>query len=495
MAQDPAARIPNPSPQEPITVTAEATDDAASSQASAKDAKHSAVETAPAVERTKAASQALQVADWTMSVPTDDRRIRWFGFWLVLLLFGVCGGWAAVAQLDSAVVAPALVTVEYYRKTVQHLEGGIVREIAVRDGDVVNVGDVLMRLDDTQARAELEIVLNQFLASRTLEIRLMAERDQADAIKVPDDLKPYMNDPRAVELFNAQKRLFEARRNAVRGEIAVLEQRIGQLQERIRGLEDLSKSTQKRIALYNDEIVDLRKLFERGLGDKMRLRMLERDAAEMEGNLAEQKASMASSRIQIGETQLQIAQIKKQFLTDVVAELRNTQTQTFDLQERMRALRDKLARTEIRAPSHGSVVGLVVHTEGAVIGPGTPLLEIVPKDENLVIEAQLQPTDVDKVRVGQSADVRFVAFSQRTTPVVTGQVVNVSADRLVDRATNMPYFLTRILVPEEEMKALKGLDLVPGMPAEVIIKTGKRTLLDYLMRPLTDGLARAFRED
>ena len=307
-----------------------------------------------------------------LSVPTDDRRARRTGLAILLVTFAGFGGWAAVGKLDSAAVAPGLVTVESYRKTIQHLEGGIVEDILVRDGD---------------------------------------------------------------------------------------------------------------------------SLQQSGYTDKLRLLELERNIAQLEGERAGHLAEIAKTRMQIGETKLQILQLRKQLQTEVVADLRDTQTKLFDLIERMRALQDTVERTEIRAPTGGTVVGLGVHTVGGVVGPGTPLLEIVPKGEQLVVEAKVQPTDIDKVHPGLAADIRFTAFKLRITPVVEGQVLTVSADRLIDPDTKYPYYLARIQVTAQELERLQGLELLPGMPAEVMIKTGERTVLNYLLRPLLDAFARAFRED
>jgi epimerase transport system membrane fusion protein len=430
-----------------------------------------------------------------LSVPTDDRRARRTGLVILLVTFAGFGGWAAVAKLDSAAVASGVVTVESYRKTIQHLEGGIVQDILVRDGDSVQSGDILLRLDDTQARARLEIIRSQYLAARALEARLIAERDQQANLAFPEELLSLRDDPRVRETLDGQERVFTARREALQGETALLEQRIEQLQAQISGLEVLQQTEQKRIDSLQRELQDFRHLQQSGYTDKLRLLELERDIAQLEGERAAHLAEIAKTHMQIGETKLQILQLRKQFQTEVVADLRDTQTKLFDLIERMRALQDTVERTEIRAPTKGTVVGLGVHTVGGVVAPATPLLEIVPKGEQLVVEAKVQPTDIDKVHPGLAADIRFTAFKLRTTPVVEGQVLTVSADRLIDPETKYPYYLARIQVTPQGMERLQGLELLPGMPAEVMIKTGERTLLNYLLRPLLDSFARSFRED
>ena len=417
------------------------------------------------------------------------------GFAVLLLAFVGFGGWAAVAKLGSAAVAPGMVTVESYRKTIQHLEGGIIKEIRVRDGDTVTEGQVLVRLEDTQPRAQLEIVRSGYLALRALEVRLIAERDNLERIVFPNELVSLQDDPRVRETLNGQDRVFKARRDSMQGEIAVLEQRIEQLQAQISGLDALQQSEKQRIDSLNGELQDFRKLLKEGHVDKLRVLDLERSIAALEGDRAEHLADMARAKMQIGETRLQIMQVKKKFLAEVVAELRDVQTKIFDAQERMRALRDTLERTEIRASNEGIVVGLGVHTVGGVISPGTRILDIVPRGEPLVVEAQVQPTDIDKVHPGLTADIRFSAFKARTTPVVEGKVLTVSADRLIDQADKRAYYLARIEVTPEGMAQLHGLQLLPGMPAEVIIKTGERTFLEYLLQPLLDSFARSFKEE
>ncbi len=428
--------------------------------------------------------------------PTDDRALRWFGFIVLIVAFGGFGGWAATARIDSAAVAPGLVTVESYRKTVQHLEGGIVREILVRDGDTVKEDDVLLRMDGTQASAQLGIAKVQYFAAQALESRLLAERNQTETIAIPAELKAEESDPRVREAIQAEQQTFITRRTSLKGETTLLRQRIDQLQEQARGLDALAKSKQERITSYTNEANDFRQLAKQGFSDKLRQRELERAASELEGERAQHLSDVSRSKLQIGEAELQILQLQKRFQSDVAEQLREVQTKLFDLRERMRALQDTVARTTVRAPASGTVVSMAVHTVGAVLSPGTPILEIVPQGEQLVVEAHVQVTDIDKVLPGLKADVRFSAFHSRTTPVLEGRVLNVSADRLVDRATNMPYYLARIQVPDTELQKLKerGLELLPGMPAEVIIKTGERTFLQYLLQPALDSAARSFRE-
>ncbi len=428
-------------------------------------------------------------------VPTSDRPERIAGLLVLLLAFGGFGLWATFAPLDGAAVAPGVVAVESARKTIQHLDGGTVSEILVREGDRVAAGDIIIRLDDTQASAQLEIARGQYLSLRTQEARLVAERDDLPDIAFPDELLTAKDDPRIREAITGEERVFDARRKSLIGEQAVLKQRSEQLQEQIRGLTALADSKTKRINLYQEEIEGLHKLFEKGLGDKSRLREWERLSAELQGERGEHQSAIASAQVQIGETEIQAAQLKRRFTSEVVTELRDVETKLADLRERIRALQQTLERTVVKAPVAGAVVGTSVHTIGGVIRPGEKILDIVPENESFIVEAQVQPVDIDRVSPGLEADLHMSAFNTRTTPVIPGKVLTVSADRLVDQATNRPYYLARIQVTPEGMDKLKGRTLQAGMPVDAMIKTGERTFFDYLIRPITDRLAHAFREE
>ncbi len=432
----------------------------------------------------------------TPKAPTDDRGIRWAGYLVVFLLFGVLGSWSAVALLDSAAVASGIVTLESYKKTVQHLEGGIIKDLRVREGDSVKAGDILVRLDDTQSRAQLEIVRAQLNAVRLTEARLLAERDGLSEVKFSTDLVALSkSDARVAEQMDSQLKAFAARQGDLKSRISLLNEKISQLQQQIRGFDEQERILTRRIDLFSDELNGLRSLLDKGLGDKVRLRALERDKAEVEGLLSSVRSQRSQAKLQISEAQLQITQTKQENQKNVVAELNDAQVKISDSLERERALADTLKRTEILAPVSGRVVGLEVHTEGAVIAPGAKVLDIVPQSEALLVDAHVLPVDVDKVVPGLVARVRFTAFNQRTTPTVLGKVLSISADRLTDPVTNMPYYLARIQVPPQEIATLKGLELIPGMPADVMIVTGERTVLDYMLRPLLDALARSFKEE
>lgn len=439
----------------------------------------------------KSALKAIREGQFELEV--SDRKPRLIGLLILFVTFGMFGTWAAVAPLDSAALAPGVVTVKTYRKTVQHLEGGIVKEIRVRDGDQVEAGEVLLVLDDTQSQAELGIVQGQLIAAMAQEARLQAERDGLEEIVFPDSFD--RQDPRVEEAVLSESQVFRARMNSHYGEIEVLEQRVTQIDEQIKGLKAVNRSKQELMKSYREEIADLTELLSDGYVDKQRLRELERQVSELEGAMADNRSRIAQAEMQSGETELQILQLKKDFHTEVVNQLSEVQSELFDLRERQRALLDRVERTIIRAPEAGMVLGMKVHTVGGVIRSGEPILDIVPAASDLVVEAQVSPIDIDRVSAGKLADIRFSAFKSATTPVIEGRVEHVSADRLTNEETGMPYYLARVELTEEGRKKLGSLLLVPGMPAEVLINTGERTLLEYLVQPATNAFARSFIED
>lgn len=433
------------------------------------------------------------IDDSLSDLPASDRKARMVGLAIVLVTFGLFGGWATFAPLESAALAPGVVTVQSYRKTVQHLEGGIVKELHARDGDMVAAGDPLIVLDDTQLRAEYGMTRNQLVAAQAMEARLQAERDGLERIDFSDMLE---NDSkRAVEARDGETQVFNARRGSRLGETLVLEKRIGQLNEQISGLRSMIDTKRSLEASYKNEISELKQLLSEGYVDKQRLLEQERKLDMLRAEVADHQSEITKTQLQISETELQILQLNKDFNSEVVGQLSEVQTKVFDLQEKMAALEDRLSRVVIRAPEDGMILGMKVHTIGGVVSPATPLLDIVPSISDLIVEAQVSPIDIDRVSVGKPADIRFSAFNSATTPVIKGEVRHVSADRLINEETGMPYYLARVAMTEEGARALGLLKLQPGMPAEVLINTGKRTMLQYLMQPATNAFARSMIED
>jgi HlyD family type I secretion membrane fusion protein len=414
---------------------------------------------------------------------------------IILIFFGGFGTWAALAPLDSAALAPGRVTVASNRKTVQHLEGGIVKNLLVKEGDAVAGGQILIQLDDTQARARLELLLGRYDTLLATEARLMAERVSAAGIKFPDSLTSRRDQPQVAKLLDAETALFEVRRRSIEGRIRIFHKRIAQLKKEISGLAAQIAAEDDQLVLIADERSSLETLFKRGVVGKSRLLRLKREEAKLKGDRGEHLSLITKARQRIGETELEIIDIKNNMLNQVVSGLHDTQAELVEVSERLKAAEDILVRTDIRAPQAGVVMGLNVHTEGGVIAPRQRLLDIVPEDDTLVIEAQIAPNDIDVVYAGLPAQVRLTAFKQRNTPMLDGKLTRVSADSFTDERSGASYFLARVAIDAAQLKKLDGRELYPGMGAEVMIKTGKRTTLDYILAPLTDSLRQAFRED
>ncbi len=416
-----------------------------------------------------------------------------FGVILFVALFGFGGIWAATAPIDGAALAPGRVTVRSYSKIVQHLEGGIINQIFVENGASVSEGDPILNLDNTQSLAQLEIVNNEFIALRALEIRLIAERDGQAALTYASEF--FELGERAEEETAGQIEIFNARRSALDSGIQVLEQRIEQLRSQIIGLTALKESKETLAKSFEEESEDIRALLGQGFSDKTRLRGLERNVATFLGEAAELHSSISAAEVQIGETQLQIIQQEREFRNQVVTELSDVQTDINGAMERITALQDVVSRTIVRAPESGIVNGLQVHTIGGVIGPGMRIVDIVPQEDDLIIEAEVAPVDIDRVEVGQNATIRFSSFGMGTVPTIFGEVINISADSMFNEATNIPFYLARVEVSEASSADLGDLVLIPGMPAEVFIATGERTFLEYLFKPFSNAIVRGFRED
>lgn len=434
------------------------------------------------------------MADIELEKPPVGRVVA-IGAAIVAVFFGIFGIWAAIAPLNTAAIASGEVMVDGRRKTIQHFEGGIVSEILVKDGSIVKSGQVLVRLQQTQAQAMLSLVDGRSIAARSLAARLMAERDGAKTLVFPSDMRAAEKDTQVREAMDGQRRIFEARRNSLASKTALLRKRDAQVRSEIRGLQAQIKADDRQLALIEEELAGIRSLVKRGLVAKPRLLALERRAAEISGGRGRNVAAVARARQTIGETQLKIEELKTERLNEVVRELREVESQLHDLSERRSASSDVLSRTEIRSPIAGTVVGLKVATTGGVIAAGEAIMDIVPTDSRLIVEAKVSPQDIDIVRAGLAAQVRFTALSQRNSVPVDGEVVSVSADRLSDQFTPEGYYLARIGLPASIQASLGGVTLQPGMQAEVMIVTGANTALGYFMKPVAESFNRAFRED
>ncbi|MCJ8286866.1 HlyD family type I secretion periplasmic adaptor subunit [Halomonas sp.] len=428
-------------------------------------------------------------------VPVDLRPYRRWGLAILLVAFGGFGVWSVTAHLAVSVVAPGSVSVESFTKTIQHLEGGIVADVMVEDGDHVEAGDPLIVLDDTQALAQQRIAETEYLITRASEVRLLAEQADSDSLVFPQELIASSNS-RVQEVLGVQRRLFEVRRQSLDDTLAALDQQILQLEEQITGLGQTRSITQQRIDSLEGEVANHRKLFRDGMISSQRLRELERESLEYQSDNAGHASEIARLRAHISENTLNKQIRLQEFQQQVGEALRQVQAEVADAEERLVALNDTLARTRITAPVAGTVVDLQVHTLGAVVRGGEPLLDLVPAGDGFVIEARVPNHDVDHLYPGQSAEIRFSAFNQRLSNVIDGEVVRVSADSFEDEATRQRYYKVRVGVTDLGKSQLTdNMRLVAGMPAEVMILTGERSFASYITKPINDMLARAMREE
>jgi HlyD family type I secretion membrane fusion protein len=427
--------------------------------------------------------------------PTSCKRTIAFGWTIIALVFGGFGTWASLAPLSSAAIAPGTVVVDSSRKSLQHLEGGVIRDILVRDGDVVEAGQALLRLDGANVRAAMASLHPMLATNRSYQARLQAERNGLDEISFSDELvSEAKEDIATAQILAGQQRIFETRRNALLGEKALNANRIAQSRQRLEGLERQRSVKERGLAILRDELASQRALLSKGYATRKSVASAERSVQQLESESTELQSKVEEAKMLVQQYELEETQIDKNFVEQVENELYDVAKEYYLLIERMRAIQDQYARLDIRAPVSGVVVNMKVHTIGGVIAPGSPILDIVPRNDRLMIEAQVRPSDIDGVRAGLPADVRFPAFDGTDTPRLSGRVTMVSADRLMNPANSTPYFLARVEVDDEDLTQLEGLSLVPGMPAEVLINKSERTLLNYLLSPIMHGIWTAFRQ-
>lgn len=412
-----------------------------------------------------------------------------------LLVFGL-GTWTATAKLAGAVVSPGQLRVEAKRQVVQHLDGGVVGEILVRDGDVVSAGDVLIRLDGNTLRSELAVLESQLYEIMARRGRLQAEQTEADSITFDPDLaEKAKDDPGVAELIEGQRALFRARAETMDREIELTEERQVQLQDQIRGTESEIQALARQAELITQELEAQRGLFEKGLAQVNRVLALEREAARLEGQRGQLVSRAAELRGQISELGIERLRLEANQREEAIAELRELGFRELELKERRIALLERLSRLDVRAPRPGVVYDMTVHALQAVIRPAEPILYIVPNDTGLVVDAQVDPQQIDQVHPTQPAVLRFSTFNARTTPEVFATVAKVSADAFIEEQTGRSFYRAELVLNEGELEKLEGRELIPGMPVEVFIQTGERTPLNYLLRPLSDYFNRAMREE
>ena len=430
----------------------------------------------------------------TSSMRRSMRRHLVAAIVVVLVLVIGVGGWAATAVISGAVVASGSIVVDSNVKKVQHLTGGIVGELRVRDGDRVRAGDIVVRLDETVTRANLAIVTKGLDELTARKARLESERDGSDTIIFPAQLLSGAGDPDRAAAMDSERKLFNLRRTARNGQKAQLRERIAQFQEEITGLIAQQDSKAKEIALLERELAGVRELWKQNLVQLTRLTALEREAARLDGERGQLIAAAAQAKGKIAETTLQILQIDQDIASDVAKELREVDGKIGEFIERKVTAEDQLKRTDIRAPQDGTVFQLAVHTVGGVITAGDPIMLIVPDADNLSVEVKVNPQDIDQLQLNQKAILRFTAFNVRTTPEIEGTVTRISADTSTDQRTGQSYYTVRIAMAADQVERLGDVKLLPGMPVEAFVQTGDRTMFSYLMKPLHDQFVRAFRE-
>lgn len=425
----------------------------------------------------------------------SPKPIALMGYILIFLTFGVFGSWAAVAKLDSAVVAPATISLEGNRRVVQHFEGGIVEDILITEATAVEAGDVLIRLSSIEARSNLEVFSARLDVARMVEARLLAERAVKEEVIFPMDAVSGNSD--VIDAVVAdQKDLFKDRRLILKSQQDILSARVEQIKVQIQGLELQKSAFERRIENYTEMLVRMREGEKTGNIAGNILAQREDELIEIEANLGQVISDIAQARATIGETELQQLQLTQEYRERASTELEQFRAEISELEQRMTVAADVLDRTEIRAPSSGTIQNLKVHTIGSVIRPGEILMELVPEDEELIINARVSPIDKDNVAVGLETEVRFTAFKTKLTPIMLGRVDTVSGDVITPDNTNeAPYFLARVTVDEEDIPEEIRDRLTAGMPADVVITTGERTVMNFIVSPLTDAVRKSMIEE
>ncbi|KTD25487.1 HlyD family secretion protein [Legionella lansingensis] len=418
-----------------------------------------------------------------------------FGLVILLVFIGGFFVWSVFFPLDSAAVSEGKFIVEYQHKTIQHLEGGIIAKIYITEGSVVRQNTPLIKLDDTQAKASLEVLQGQVWENLAAEARIFTELNNKPKIDFPDELMKVANNPKVKKIIAGQENLFTANENTFEGQNKVLNQRIDKFNQEIASLQAQVTSETEQLKLINEEIEAVAYLEARKLIDRPRLLALKREAARLIGNRGEHLGQIAKTHQAIGETKSQIYTLEENRRKELLEELRDTQQKLADLWEKLKAAEDVLKRTLILAPQTGTVIGLKKHTIGGVISPGQDILDIIPSEDKLIIEAEIDPLDINTVRPGLPAKVHLIAYKQRYTPTLEGTVIHVSADIFEDEATHKKFYKARIALNKDELAKLPHVSLYPGMPVQVMIITEKRTAFDYLIAPIRDSFRNAFREE
>ncbi|KZL24726.1 HlyD family type I secretion periplasmic adaptor subunit [Pseudovibrio sp. WM33] len=413
---------------------------------------------------------------------------------LVVILVGGVGLWGGLMEIRGAIIAPGTIVVETNTKNVQHMEGGIVRSIMVTDGDTVDAGDTLLRLDDTVTRANLAVVTKQLDNLYSQEARLIAERDGEEEIlfstRATDDAHSQVLNT----IQEGQRRMMVAKTKNLRGRQDQMRAQIQQYRKQIDGLSQQRDAKEIEISLIDGELEDLNKLLAKRLVTESRVTALKREKTKLQGEYGDFIAQVAKTEEAIAERNIQIMQIEEDVLTKTLEQLQQVRAEVAQLEEKKIAAQDQLMRMEIKSPQSGTVHDLTIHTIGGVIAPGEVLMQVVPREDVLVIEAQVQPIDVDQLTPNQEATIRLPSFDQRTTPELTAEVKTISPDLLEDPKTGLSFYMAELTISEDQLDKLGGKNLVPGMPVEAFIQTENRTVISYIMKPMVDQIAHAMRE-
>lgn len=432
-----------------------------------------------------------------LEVKTDARAYSRFGWMMVLLGAGGFLLWAMLAPLDKGVPMPGTVAKESNRKTIQHQNGGTIQEILVKDGDVVKKGQVLVRMNNVQANSVAETTRAQYITARLNEARLLAERDGLKSLTFPPALASLKDDPRVVAGFSLQNQLFSSRRLSLESEVGAVDENIAGLKAQIAGLEESRDSKKLQQSILKEQLENMRDLAKEGYVARARLLDLERTYAQINGQISEDIGNISRSRRQVAELTLRRGQRVQDFQKEVRSSLAETQREADAQGSRMVGQDFELANTEVKAPVDGTVVGLAVFTPGGVVGSGTKLMELVPTDDELIVEGQLPVNLIDRVHVGLPVELVFSAFNVNKTPHIPGVVTQVSADRTVEERSGVPYYKVRARVSPEGAKLIahKKLVIQSGMPVEMFVKTGERTLMSYLLKPVFDRAKTSLSEE
>jgi HlyD family secretion protein len=429
-----------------------------------------------------------------MNTKKSMRNTLLVGYSSIFVLIGGFGAWAELTDINGAVIANATIIAESYSKRVQHQTGGTVSKILIRDGDRVTAGQALVELDPTDAKSELAIVQNTLDELQVKKARLEAQRDGLTELRLPDAIEAKKGQSNIAQIISGQLRLLQSTSDSMKGKLDQLKQQVAQMNEQIGGIDAQVESKKQQVSLIGEELKGLKKLLAKGLVPSSRVLAVEREQARLEGENGELRASKAATQNRIGEVQLRSLQLQEDVRTEALTELRDAEAKIGEMSERSISLTSRVTRTTINAPITGTVYQMSVHTEGGVIGPGETLMLIVPEGDDLVLQAQVSPNDIDQVRIGQQATVRFPSFNSRTTPQIWGEVKQVAADITRADANSPPFYAVRLVLSAKELAKLGDNKLKPGMNAEAFIQTTSRSPMSYLLKPLIDQFSHAMRE-